>query len=445
MRIASLFILLAMMTAVELFELGGSYDDPLARTMIGFGFLIFAGMVAGELARRVHLPKITGYLAAGMLCGPHLIGLVDLDVVERLKTVDELALALIAFTAGGELRLARLKSMGRSIIAITALQTLAAFLLMTVVVIVVFSFYMPLTALSFGTIVAIALLLGLVAAANSPSTTVAVIVETKSKGYTTDQVMSVTVTKDFAIILLTAIVLTISGWIATSGGKLEWSPIGDVLLETFLSLAGGGAVAVLIIAYLRYVRREMILFVVAVSLLIVFASGYLHLHFLLVCMTAGFCVENFSRYGESLIAAIERTSMTVYVIFFAIAGASVNFSLLRSTWLIALAFVVIRAMAFGIGTASAGLLCGESRLIVRRSWMGYLGQAGVSLGIASLVLKNFPDIGPRFYSVIITAIAINQIIGPIALKALLSKAGETAESRVEEGISLSTIDTTESI
>jgi Kef-type K+ transport system membrane component KefB len=160
-------------------------------------------------------------------------------------------------------------------------------------------------------------------------------------------------------------------------------------------------------------------------------------------MTTGFCVENFSRYGENLIAAIERTSMTVYVIFFAIAGATINFSILRSVWLIALAFVVIRALAFGAGTAAAGLLCGESRLVTSRSWMGYLGQAGVSLGIANLVLKNFPDIGPRFYSIVIAAIAINQIVGPIALKSFLSKAGETAESRVEEGISLATLDTTE--
>jgi Kef-type K+ transport system membrane component KefB len=140
-------------------------------------------------------------------------------------------------------------------------------------------------------------------------------------------------------------------------------------------------------------------------------------------------VENFSKYGDELITAIERTSMTVYVIFFAIAGASINFGTLGSMWLIAFALVISRAMAFAGGNWIAGTVWKEPPLIKRYSWMGYLGQAGVSLGIASIVLRTYPKVGSVFYTVVVAAIAINQIIGPITLKYLLGRAGETAENR----------------
>lgn len=434
MRIAALAILLAVMMIARLFKLGGSYDDPLARTIIGFGFLVFTGMVAGALASRIKLPRITGYLFAGMICGPYVLGLLDLDVVERLRTLDNLALALIAFTAGGELRMDRLRRAGLAIASITPMQTVFAYIATGIVILAASLFYAPISNLHWTSLGAIVLFFGTIAAANSPATAVAVIVETKSKGPLCDQIMGVTVLKDVLVIILTAVVLTVGGWMFTPDKQMQWGLIGRVLLETFISLIAGGLAALFIIAYLKYIRREMVLFVVATSLLIVFASGSLHLHFLLICMTAGFCVENFSPFGDRLIEAIERTSMTVYIIFFAIAGASINFGVLRSTWAIALALVIARAAAFAGGTALAGFASRQSRMIIRQSWSGYLGQAGVSLGIASLISRTYPELGTSFYTVVIATIAINQIVGPIALKFLLTRARETAECRLEEGM-----------
>jgi Kef-type K+ transport system membrane component KefB len=431
-RFVALIILLAVMTGIRLFKLGGAYDDPLARTMISFGFLIFTGMVAGQLASRLTLPRITGYLFAGMLCGPYVLGLIDLDVVERLRTVDELALALIAFTAGGELRIDRLKRASKAIASITLLQTVFALTLGATAAFIAALVYGAFAGLPLLAIAGVALFFGLVSAANSPSTAVAVIVETKASGPMTEQVLGVTVLKDILIILLVAIVLTVGGWMLKPSGPLQMALVGRVLFETAISIVAGGVAAGLIILYLRYVRRQMVLFVVAVSLLIVYQSELLHLHFLLVCITAGFIVENFSSYGERLIHAIERTSMTVFVIFFAMAGAMIDFSAAGSTWIIALAFVLVRAGAFAASAALSGKITGGDRMATRYSWMGYLGQAGVSLGIASLVLKTYPHVGSAFYTIVVATIAINQVIGPIALKLLLVKAGET-EKQVQPG------------
>lgn len=428
MRFAALVMLFALTLTVRLFELGGSFNDPFARTMIGFGFLVLAGMVFGELAQRIKLPRITGYLFAGILCGPHILQIVDRDVVMQLKTIDELALALIAFTAGGELKLERLKRAGHAIAAITSFQTAIAFTLTVAATVIASYFYQPFANLAFPSLITAALFLGVIAATNSPATAVAIIVDTGARGPVSEQVMSVTVFKDVIILILASFVMAIGGWLHAPAASTTHS-VAWVLVDTLASIAMGAFIGALIILYLRYVKREMVLFVVAASLVIVYESQLFGLHFILECITAGFVVENFSNHGDELIKAVERTSMTVYVVFFAIAGASIDFAILRHSWIIALAFVVVRAFSLGVGTRLGCTIAKQPRFITRYSWTGYLGQAGISLGIAGMIMRTYPELGSMLYTIIVAAVAFNQIVGPIALKMLLIEAGETAEKR----------------
>ena len=174
MRIIAPAVLFIVMTLLGMFQLGGTYDDPMARTMMGFGFLIFTGLVAGELAKLTSLPRITGYLIAGVICGPFVLDLIDADVIERLRTIDDLALALIAFTAGGELHLQRVRRAAKAIASITLLQTAAAFIVIGIATLGTAFFFPPFADLAFPTLIALALFFGLVAAVNSPATAIAV-------------------------------------------------------------------------------------------------------------------------------------------------------------------------------------------------------------------------------------------------------------------------------
>lgn len=434
MRFAALVMLFALMFTARLLKLGGTFDNPFATTMIGFGFLILAGMVAGEFAQRIMLPRITGYLLAGILCGPHVLQLVDRDVVANLKTIDDLALALIAFTAGGELKLDRLKRAGRAIAAVTTAQIIVAFSFAVIATIVASHLYDPFAALAFPSLIAAALFLGIIAATNSPAIAVAVIVDTGAKGPVSEQVISVTVLKDVIILILASFVLAIGGALHAPETAATAHSIAWVVLDTLISLATGAIFGGLAILYVRYIKREMVLFVVAASLIIVYESELFGLHFVLECIAAGFVVENFSNHGDELIKAVERTSMTVYVVFFALAGASIDFGILRHSWLIALAFVLVRALSLALGTRAGCALAGQPRFVRNYSWMGYLGQAGVSLGIASMIMRTYPDLGAVIYTIIVATVALNQIVGPIALKMLLIEARETIKERIKEPV-----------
>lgn len=57
-----------------------------------------AALVGGSLARALRLPTVLGYLAAGVIIGPHTFGMVQ--ATDQVETVADLGVALLMFTLG---------------------------------------------------------------------------------------------------------------------------------------------------------------------------------------------------------------------------------------------------------------------------------------------------------------------------------------------------------
>ncbi len=161
MRFIALALLFAIMWVIKTLDLG-VYENLIARATMSMGFVIFAGLLIGELTFRVWLPKITGYLIAGIICGPFVLGFLGHDVVYQLRLIDDLALSLIAFTAGGELNLKRLGKRIISILSITAFQALIVFISIVFFVLFIGQKITFLTGLGFGHILTCALILGII-------------------------------------------------------------------------------------------------------------------------------------------------------------------------------------------------------------------------------------------------------------------------------------------
>ena len=433
MRLLSIAALLVFMMAVHGFI--GAPGVLMPSAILCFGLLIFMGYLAGCYCAKVGLPHITGYLFAGILCGPYVLGFVNHEVVLRLELVDNIALAFIAFTAGGEIRLAKFKQLAWSILSIAAFQALAVFIIVAGGIFLLLGLVDPL-GLPVLIRAAAAVLFGIIAQANSPATAVAVIVESRAKGRMSDVVIGVTVLKDVMVMFFFSVALALAFSFSRTGAGGAPS-VGLAFVGIASSLVAGALGGGIIAVFLRWVRRELVIFMVTVSFMIVYLSELAGLHFILVCITAGFVVENFSSVGHRLVEAIERTSMAVYIVFFALAGAAINMSALEQMWTLALLLVALRAAGTAAGTYWGARLGGEGSLVRRHGWSGFLCQAGISLGMAGIVARAFPEWGPTFRTAVISAIAINQIIGPIALKILLGHAGETAESHIIKGLRVS--------
>jgi Kef-type K+ transport system membrane component KefB len=284
---------------------------------------------------------------------------------------------------------------------------------------------------------AVASICGVIAVARSPSSAIAIISETKASGPFTEMVLGVTVAVDVLTIFLFAVVLSFSEVILAGATGLDVVFLLGIGLEVFSSLICGFLLGRAIAYYLKHIRTDPTIFILGVAFLVTKLSESLawlldaefgihfHLEPMLICLTAGFVVQNMSRLGDDFLRIIDRSSLPIYAVFFALSGASLGLEALKETWQWALFLVAIRLMFVYAGTYVGGKLASDPSRFVKASGLGFVTQAGVSLGLAKLVAERFPDLGAELAALIIATIAINQVIGPAAFKWALSFVGES--------------------
>jgi Kef-type K+ transport system membrane component KefB len=396
---------------------------------VSLGFVLIFGYLVGHFARRVYLPRITGYILAGVLCGPYVGGLLTGPVVKELQLIDDLALALIAFTAGGELRVESLRPRLRSIFSITLIQTLVLFFGMAGGVLLLASHIPFLAGQPFLSALAAACVFGLIGMANSPSTTVALINEYGTRGPFAGTILGVTVLKDVAVLVLITLLLPLIQVLAFRGGAVDIGFVQDLVWEIGGSLVGGVALGYLVTLYIRGVGAVLPLFIVGISVLVSQVAHQFHLEALLLCMVAGFVIENATSQGDRFIQAIERSALPVYVVFFAIGGASLDLGAVRTAWVVTLSLFALRTVLVWVSTVAGERLSGGgNRAVIRYGWLGFLAQAGVTLGLASIVARKFPEWGPEVKTIALALIAVNQLVGPVGFRFALLRSGEAREA-----------------
>ncbi len=426
-----LLILIAVIWSMNAFHLG-SFLNTGENAALVFGFVLLASYLIGKTTRRAKMPMLTGYLLAGFFFGPHFWSLFDtsfriisIDVLEELSIINSMALGLIAFSAGGEMQIGVLRERLKTIFSITVGQTLFTFVLVLTAAIILGP-YAPLSAgLSQGGILGIGILFCVIALANSPSTAIALIIEYQARGPMTTAILGVTVLKDVLVIILFSLAMIaaklLMGEVANTNamlvGLIFWEVVGSLAIGCFLGFLMG--------QYMKYVGRELPAIVLFLAFAALELSSNLHLSGLLLCMSTGFYIENFTDQGKVLIDAIERFSLPVFVLFFTIVGADMQLNALAGVWPTVLVLVVLRMASTWIGSRLGATIVGESETSRKYVWTGFIPQAGVTLGLATVAAK-LPGIGPELKTIIIAMVAVNQLIGPLIFRYGLIRSGETS-------------------
>jgi Kef-type K+ transport system membrane component KefB len=146
---------------------------------------------------------------------------------------------------------------------------------------------------------------------------------------------------------------------------------------------------------------------------------------LLISIITGIIVENFSKQGEFLILGIEKSSLPFYIIFFTFAGAGLHLDTLISAYGLTLVLVMSRMIFKFAGNYAGSALANETKTVKRLSWMGFLGQAGIAIGLGTVIEKALPGgIGTQFKTILISSVVVNELLGPIFFKYVLVKAKE---------------------
>ncbi len=396
------------------------------------GLVLIVSYIVGRLTLKAKIPMITGYLLTGIIIGPYVFNIITQKNVESLSLINEIALTIIALSAGGELEIDKLFKKIGSLSVIIFFQVFIVFVGVGALFFFLFKITILPSILTQTSIlpfsIAFAILMGTIATAKSPSTTIAIIIETGSKGALTDTVLAITVLKDVVIIVMFTLSMALASTISVGKGGLNISILNELFLEILIAVLIGLFIGLLLAFYYLYINKYNILFLIALSFLISAFYFQFHFHFLLSCMVAGaFATNVFKKIRESFHSSIKQASLPIFIIFFTITGADLNLSIFKKYWIFALIYVIARAGTTFLGTYLGAYLKNESFKIKYLSWLGFLGQAGLTIGFLNIIERQFPSGGYIIKDIALGGIILNQIFGPIGFKWALEKAGEVKE------------------
>src|SRR5688572_4429136 len=385
---------------------------------LAFGFLLIVAVQAARICDALRMPRLTGYILVGLIFGPELVGLVSAKMLPDLALVKGTAVGLIAFLAGCELNLRRLRPKLHAIGTATALTMLGALILLFALMYAI-TFILPVTAsFSAPERLIVALIAANVLAAYSPAVVVGILSETKATGPLSEMSLSIVVIADLIVVITYAISSTIGHSVfprAGTGGGLAL-----LIPHIFGSIAAGALAGILLAIYVMRIGTRSGMFTFALLFIAAEAGAALHLNPLLVGLSAGLLLENLTPIGgEKLTEAAEGVAMPTFAIFFAVVGAEVQLGAFVHTAPIALGAALVRGVGIYAGARLAARISGAGSLFARRLTLGLLSQAGVAIALVALLLADFDPWGQVIGTIVLGTIIVNQLIGPILFRSAL--------------------------
>ncbi len=403
----------------------------LAGPELAFGFLLLTAYFAGRLVTRVAMPKLTGYILAGIVVGPFVLKLVDKGTTAELKLVGDVATAIIALTGGAELDIKAIRPLMKSIRWLTLVAVVGSMFVVAGALLLIRSEIPFLDQLSFTQAAVVALALGVALAAQSPAVVMALIGETASAGPLTRTILSVVIIADLVVVVLYG-VASAAATAVVSGNADVAATITGISWEVFGSIGIGLIVGLAIAQFILRVGAGVGLFAVMVCFVVAEIGIALHLDPLVIMLTAGIYLQNFSRADvHKLMDGFEAASLPVYLVFFALAGAKVNIGALATLALPVAVVVLARGGAFWMGARIACRASGADPMVTRYVWLGLLPQAGLALALAELMRRTF-SFGEEAFTLVLGVVGANQIIAPILLRLAILRSGEAGKRETHD-------------
>ena len=399
--------------------------------------VVLASQVMGKLFSRVQLPLISGFLCMGIISGPFVLNFISSESVNQLRFLDKSTLAFIAFAAGAELELQVIRGYFRSIISSIGGQTIAILGIGSAAFFLIKEHVPFMSTLSQGELFAVALLGSTIMVARSPSSALGIIKELRAKGPFTHKVLGITVLTDAVVIIVFAISVSLAE-VLVKGEHFNVFLLAFVSIEIILD-AGVGILIGLLLRTILLLPTQLLkeAFILLIGLGVFWLSKQLHhLHLLslpislfseplLICLIAGFYMTNFTSRAAEFHHIIERMSPTIFLLFFTLVGLELQLFVVLEAWQIILVLVCVRTVAIFIGCLIGDIIVQDRTSGNSLLTLGFITQAGISIGLAKEIGIEFDAWGPDLASLSIGVVVLNQLIGPPLLKWVIHHVGES--------------------
>ncbi len=383
--------------------------------MLRFALLLLAAIVAGELVQRwLALPRIVGYVAAGFALGPNAAALIGQDSLIQLRPLLDAAIGLVLFELGQRIDLGWLKRnpwLLASSVAEAALSFAAIYLVLWLLDV------RPLLAATMAAI----------GVSTSPAVVLAVGRDLRAQGQVTERLMMLTALN--SVYAFVAVSMLFAWLQAEYHG--DWRTI---LLHPLYLIFGSLLLAVVAAALTlmlleRLGKREDAQFVAILTLVLgtVALAAALKLPVVLSLLAFGALTRSLDGRRRFISMSFGKTGLLFVAILFALSGASVTASLLPSALFVAVVLIAARFAGKAIGvfmfsTAAALSLRKASLLSI-----GLLPMSSLAVVMVHDTAKRFPEVGSELAVVMLTAVAILELFGPLATRFAIRRAGEAGE------------------
>lgn len=380
------------------------------------GIIILAGMILAKIAGKFKLPDVTGYLIAGIIIGPSVLNLVPRDVGASLAIISEAALGFIAYSIGSEINFKELKKVGRTLIIITLCEALLPVALVSLSMIYIFK-----QSVSFSIVI------GAIAAATAPAATIMIVRQYKAKGPVVDTLLPVVAMDDGVAIIAFGIAFTVAKNLLSSTGQFSlvqalFLPIWEIVLALLI----GFIIGLILCYFIPKVKGEdELLSAVIISIFISIGIAlFFNVSTLLVCMMIGITVSNLSRNSIRALTIVNRVTPPIFIAFFTLSGIELDLGILRYAGALGIGYVVVRAIGKTLGAYIGARITNSSEMVQKYLGITLLPQAGVAIGLSMIAQSVMPELGSTIRTIILASTVIYELIGPVAAKTALIKAGE---------------------
>lgn len=383
--------------------------------LLVLSIILFAGFIMTRLTNTLNLPKVSGYILAGILIGPCCLDFIPQHMIESMGFVSDLALAFIAFGVGKFFKKEVLMKTGKKIIVITISEALAAGVLVTVIL--KFAFRLDWD---------FALILGAIATATAPASTMMTINQYKAKGEFVNTLLQIVALDDVVCLLAFSIVAAIAN--GKASGALSFNDILIPILLNLFAICLGFFCGYFLSRLLIPARSRDNRLILAIAMLLGLSGicAAADISPLLSCMVFGAAYINLTR-DKKLFRQINNFTPPVMSIFFIVSGMNLDVMALKTVGVIGVAYFVIRIIGKYLGTYFSCMVMGTSREIRKYMGLALIPQAGVAIGLAFLGQRLLPpETGNLMLTIILSSSVLYEMVGPVSAKAALFLSGSIA-------------------
>ncbi|MEO8522348.1 MAG: cation:proton antiporter [Acidobacteriota bacterium] len=391
--------------------------------LTSIGLILLLALMAGHLVKMLRVPEVTGYILVGVALGPSVLGWLSQENLVALGVLSEVALGLILFSVGSVFEFSLFRRIGRQVLLVTLVESTFAAVLVTG------------GALWFGQSWQVSLLLGAIATATAPASTLMVIRELDSSGPLTDNLLGIIAVNNLLCIsvfgLVAAGIDLTTGLDGLSRGAMVYRSAFWFAWEILGSAALGYLVGMLLAGWSTHVTEggELLILLAGSILFCVGVSRAMDLSPLVTSLAVGATMVNLADRGRHLFAALSNTDPPFYAIFFVIAGAELDVTRIPAMGWVGLVYVVGRASGkFAGARLAAGRLGLEPDV---RNYLGFAlqAQAGLAVGLTLAVNIRYPQLAPTVTTIVLASVAVFEMIGPASTRFALVRAGEAGAAQ----------------